>query len=73
MHKEDNKYGQLILVNILKFVTVTINHCASLHLFMTRSITNDPHHVLLNMTDNAPALSWTNHTCRKPKLGRLLA
>jgi hypothetical protein len=73
MHKKDNKDGQLILINVLKFVTVIINYCASLHMFMTRSIKTDPHPVLLNVTDNASALSWTNHTCRKSKLGRLLA
>jgi hypothetical protein len=72
MHKKDNKDGLLILINVLKFVTVIINYCASLHVFMTMSITNNPHPVLLNMTDNASALSWTNHTCRKSKLGRLL-
>ena len=42
-------------------------------MFMTRSIMNDPHPVLLNMTNYVSALSWTNHTCRKSKLGRLLA
>jgi hypothetical protein len=73
MHKKDNKDGQLILSNVLEFVTVIINYCASLHVFMTRSITNDPHPILLNVTNNASALSWTNYTCRKSKLGRLLA
>ncbi len=72
MHRKDNKDGQLILINVLKFVTVIINYCSSLHMFMTRSITNNPHPVLLNVTDNTSALSWTNHTCRKSKLGRLL-
>ncbi len=72
MHKKDNKYGQLISINVLEFVTVIINYCTSLHMFMMKSITNDPHPVLLNVTDNASALSWTNHTCRKSKLGRLL-
>ncbi len=61
------------MINILKFVTVIISYYASLHVFMTKSITNDPHPVLLNVTINASALSWTNHTCRKSKLGRLLA
>jgi hypothetical protein len=35
MHKKDNKDGLLISINILKFVTVIINYCASLHVFMT--------------------------------------
>ncbi len=57
MHKKDNKDGQLILINVLKFVTNIINYCASLHVFMMRSIMKDPHPVLLNVTDNASALS----------------
>jgi hypothetical protein len=72
IHKKDNKDGLLISINVLKFVTVIINYCASLHVFTAMSITNDPHPVLLNVTSNASALSWTNHTCRKSKLGRLL-
>ncbi len=72
MHKKDDKDGQLIFNNILEFITVIINYCTSLHVFMRRSITNGPHPVLLNLTDNASALSWTNHTCRKSKLSRLL-
>ncbi len=71
MHIKDNKDGQLISINVLKFFTVIINYCVSLHMFMTRSITNDPHPVLLNMTNNASALRWTNYICRKSKLGRL--
>jgi hypothetical protein len=39
----------------------------------TTNITEDPHLVLLNVTDNTSTLSWTNHTCRKSKIGRLLA
>jgi hypothetical protein len=73
MHKKDNKEGQLISINDFEFATVIINYCSSLHVFMTTSITKDPHTFLLNVTDNASALSWTNHTCRKSKLGRLLA
>jgi hypothetical protein len=73
MHKKDNKDGQLISINVLKYVTVIINYCASLHVFMTRSIPNGLHPILLNVTNNAFALSWTNHTCRKLKFGRLLA
>jgi hypothetical protein len=73
MHKKDNKNGQLISSNVLNFATVIINNCALLHMFMTRSTTNHSHPILLNVTDNASALSWTNHTFRKLKLGMLLA
>jgi hypothetical protein len=71
-HKKENKDVLLISINVLEFVTVIINYCASLHVFMMKSITNDPHPVQLNVTNNASALSWTNHTCRKSNLGRIL-
>jgi len=35
--------------------------------------TDDPYPVLLNVTDNASALSWTTGSCKKSKVGRLLA
>ncbi len=35
--------------------------------------TDDPHPVLLNVTVNASALSWTTGACKKTKVGRLLA
>ncbi len=71
--QNDNKDGLLMLIKVLKFVPAIINYCASLHEFMTTSITNILCPVLLNVTNNASTLSWTNHTCRKLKLGRLLA
>jgi hypothetical protein len=75
IHKKDNKDDLLISINALEFIMVVINYCycASLHVFTTKNITDHPHTVLLNLTDNASALSWTNHTCRNSKLGRLLA
>jgi hypothetical protein len=57
IHKKDNMDGLLILINILEFITVIINCCASLHMFTTKNITDDPHPVLLNITNNASALS----------------
>jgi hypothetical protein len=65
IHKKDNKDGLLISINVLEFVTVIINYCKSLHMFTTKNITDNPHPVLLDLTDNASALSLTNHTCRK--------
>ncbi len=73
LHKQDNKDGLLILINVLKFVTVIINYCAMLHIVTTTLATNDPYLVLLNVTNNASALSWTTGACKKSKVGRLLA
>ncbi len=74
IHKKDNSDGLLISINVLEFVTVIINYCASLHLFTTMNITVNLHPVVLSKTTNASALSWTiNHTCWKSKNARLLA
>jgi hypothetical protein len=35
LHKQDNKDGLLILINVLKFVTVIINYCTMLHIVTT--------------------------------------
>jgi hypothetical protein len=53
LYKKDNSNGCLISINVLLFVTVIMNYCASLHVVTTTSTTNNPHPVLLNMTDNA--------------------
>ncbi len=73
LHKQDNKDGLLILINVLTFVTVIINYCAMLRIITTTLATDDPYPVLLNVTNNASALSWTTGACKKSKVGRLLA
>jgi hypothetical protein len=50
-----------------------MNYCAALHFVTTTSANDDPFLVLLNVTDNASALSWTTGACKKSKVGRLLA
>ncbi len=40
---------------------------------MSTLATNDPYPFLLNVTDNASALSWTTGACKKSKVSRLLA
>jgi hypothetical protein len=73
LHKKDNKDGCLISINVLEFVTVIINYCALLHVVTMRSTSNDPYPVLLNVTNNTLALSWTTGACRKSRIGRLIA
>jgi hypothetical protein len=73
LHNKNNKDGKLISINVLEYVTVIIDYCASLETIRTTSFTTDPHPVVLNMTDNTSALSWTLHTCKQSKIGRRLA
>ncbi len=72
LHEKDNKDGRLIAINVLEFVTIIINYCALLHVVRTMSASNDPCPVLLNVTNNASALSWTTGACRKSRIGRLI-
>jgi hypothetical protein len=62
-----------LFINILKFVTVIINYCATLHIIKTTSVMEDLHPVLLNITDTMSALNWTIYTCKCSKLSRLIA
>ena len=73
LYKKNYTDGLLVSINMLKFIKVVINYCASLHVITTTNVTEDPYPVLLNITNNASAQSWTNHTCRKSKIGQLLA
>jgi len=69
LYRKNNNDGRLISINVLEYLTVIINYCASLHTIRTTSFTNDPYPVILNMTDNTSALSWTMHTCKQSKIG----
>jgi len=46
---------------------------ASLHVITTTNVTDNPRPVLLNVTDNTSALSWTTGACRRLKIGCRLA
>jgi hypothetical protein len=74
LHKKDNSDEELISINVLEFVTVIVSYLAALHVVVTtNNFTTDPHPVLLNVTDNSSALSWTMNACRKSKIAQLLA
>jgi hypothetical protein len=63
----------LVSINVLEFVTVIINYCAALHVVRTSPVTDDPHPVILNITDDSSALSWTLHMCKRSKIVQMLA
>ena len=64
---------RLISINILEFVTVIISYCVALTVIEEDNCTDDPFPVLLIITDNTSAQNWTNHTCKRSRIGRLLA
>jgi hypothetical protein len=63
----------LVLVNVLEFVTMIIHYCTTLHVVWTSPVADDPLPVILNVTDNSSALSLTLNTCKKSKIGQMLA
>ncbi len=67
--KTNNDDGMLVLINVLEFVMVIINYCTALHVVWTSPVTDNPHPVNLNITNNSSALSWTLHTCKQSKIG----
>jgi hypothetical protein len=71
--RSNSNDGMLMLINVLKFMMVIINYCATFHVVWTSLITDDPTPVILNVTNNSSALSWTLHTCKRSKFGLLLA
>ena len=72
-HLKDNSGKSFILINCLEYVTIIVNYCASLVVFAFRKVNNDPHPVVLCVTDNTSALSWTLHMSKKSMIGRALA
>ncbi len=59
----------LVSINVLKFVMVIIKYGTALHAVWTSSVTDDPHPVILNITNNSSALSWTLHMWKQSKIG----
>jgi hypothetical protein len=46
---------------------LTVILTAAFHVVWTSPITEDPHPVILNVTDKSSALPWTIHTCKQSK------
>ena len=69
LHLKDNSDKAFISINCLKYFTIIVNYCASLVVFATRKVNNDPHPVVLCVTDNMSALNWMIHTSKKSKIG----
>jgi hypothetical protein len=72
LHLKDNSDEPFILINCLKYVTIIVNYCASLVVFASRKVNDDPHRVVLCVTDNTSTLNWTLHTSKKSMIGQAL-
>ena len=54
-------------------MTIIVNYCASFVVFASQKVNDDPHPVVLGVTDNTIMLIWTLHICKKSMIGRALA
>jgi hypothetical protein len=62
----------LVSINVLEFVTVISTIAPLSILARTSPITDNPHPVILNATNNSSALSWKLHTCKRSKIRQML-
>ena len=58
---------------MLEYVTIIINYCGALTTYLEDGHGEDPHPVVLCVTDNVSAKNWTMHTSKKSIIGRALA
>ena len=73
LHLKNNKDEMFISINCLEYVTIIINYCTGITAISESDIIDDPHPVVLCVTDNISAKNWTTHTCKKSIIGRALA
>jgi hypothetical protein len=69
LHLKDDSNKSFISINCLKYFTIIVNYCASLVVFTSQKINNDPHPNVLCVTDNTSTLNWTLHTSKKSRIG----
>ncbi len=55
-HLKNNSDEYFISISCLKFVTIILNYCASLVVFKNCKVNDDPHPVVLCVTNNTSAL-----------------
>jgi hypothetical protein len=75
LHLKDNSDKNFISINCLEYVTIIIDYCAALTSLASNKINNDPHPVVLCVTNNTSALNWTLHMSKKlamPSPGEIL-
>jgi hypothetical protein len=73
LHLKDNLDKNFISINCLEYVTIIIAYCAALTSLGSNKFNDDPHPVILCITNNTSTLNWTLHTSKKLAIGRALA
>ena len=73
LHIRNNEDKTFISINCLKYVTIIINYWSAISVVQEDKDINDPHPVVLCVTDNISTNNWTVHTRKKSIIGRALA
>jgi hypothetical protein len=73
LHLKNDSEQNFILINVLEYVTVILNYCGALTAYLKHGPIEDPHPVVLCVTDNISTKNWATHTCKKFIIGQALA
>ena len=73
LHLKKDASQNFVSINVLEYVTTIINCCGALTTYLEDGHREDPHPVVLCVTDNVSAKSWTMHTSKKSIIGCALA
>jgi hypothetical protein len=73
LHLKNDSDQNSVLFKVLEYVTVILNYCGALTANLGYEPIEDPHLVLLCVTDNISAKNWTTHTCKKSIIGQALS
>jgi hypothetical protein len=69
LHLKNDLEQNFVLTNVLEYVTVILNYCGALTAYLEYGLIEDPHPVVLCVTENISAKNWTAHTCKKSIIG----
>jgi hypothetical protein len=69
LHLKNNLEQNFVLINVLEYVTVILNYCGTLTAYLEYGPIEDPHPVVLCITDNISTKNWTTYTCKKSIIG----
>jgi hypothetical protein len=73
LHLKNDASQNFFSINVLEYVTIIINYCGALTAYLEDGHKEDPHPVVLCITDNVSAKIWTMHTSKKSIIGHALA
>ncbi len=69
LHLKNDLDQNFVSINVLEYATVILNYCGALTAYLEYGPIEDPHPVVLCVTDNISAKNWTTHTCKKSIIG----